>query len=940
MRRSLILLFALNIISCVLMAQARQVTGTVVDGETGESLIGVGVAVKGTTKGTSTDARGKFTISVPESGALIFKYVGYISQTIDVAGKSALTVKLKSDNNKLNEVVVIGYGAVKKADITGSVGIVDLEDLTKAPVANFEHALAGRIAGVQVSSADGQPGEEGYNIVIRGAGSLTQSNAPLYVIDGFPIEGPFTDALNPDDIASINVLKDASATAIYGARGANGVIIVETKKGKTGPPVLTYSGSFGFQKVGKTMDVLNPYDFVRYQLDARGDAARAVYTQGDEALLANETYKLAYIPGGKTLESYRNVEGINWQDALFQKGSTSIHNIALRGGTDKTKYSISGSIFGQDAVVINTGYDKYQGRVTLDQTINNKIQVGVNANYSTVSSFGQRVSDATVSGSASSYLMYAAWGYRPVSGSEEVDIENELGDPEINHNDDYRVNPRISVENEYLRYRTNNLISNIYGTYKIHKNLTFKMTGGINSRINKNESFYNSKTAKGNPVIPSNSSRGVHGSVGYSEVNTWSSDNTLTFNKTFNKVHSVDVMGGFGIQKTKTTANGFTATQVPNESLGVAGLRQGIPFSNTSNASESSLQSLFARANYDYKSKYLLTATMRLDASSKFASHKRNGYFPSGAFAWRMSNEDFMRNISFISDAKLRVSHGATGNNRVGDNANDPLLDVRTVNAYAFDNQSPTGGGVIITNLGNQDMQWETTVQSDIGYDLSLFKGRLEFTADVYRKTTKKLLLQANLPYDTGFPSSIINIGKVQNQGLELSLNTINFRSKAFSWETNFNISFNNSKVLALNGGEERLVNTVTWETQYNSSPLYITKVGEPIGQFYGYIWDGVYQVSDFNETAPGVYTLKNSVTTNATTRATAVRPGDIKYRDINNDGVINTFDQTVMGRGLPIHTGGFQNNFSYKGFNLGVFFQWSYGNDIYNANRLLFEGT
>jgi len=304
-----------------------------------------------------------------------------------------------------------------------------------------------------------------------------------------------------------------------------------------------------------------------------------------------------------------------------------------------------------------------------------------------------------------------------------------------------------------------------------------------------------------------------------------------------------------------------------------------------------------------------------------------------------MSSEKFMKSLPFVSDAKLRLSYGLTGNNRVGDFAYLPTLDLRAVNTYVFDNVAPTKGGIVITNLGNSDLKWETTEQTDLGYDLSLFKNRVEFTVDWYRKTTKDLLLAANLPYYTGFTSSTINVGKVQNQGLEFSLNTVNLKSKGFTWESNFNISFNDSKVLGLNANEQQMINTVTWETSYNSSPLYITKVGEPVGQFYGYVWDGNYQYSDFDQPSPGVYTLKNTVTTNGNPRAN-IKPGDIKYKDLNNDGVVNTYDQTVIGRGLPIHTGGFMNNFSYKGFNLGVFFQWSYGNDIYNANRLIFEGT
>ncbi|MGX5817076.1 SusC/RagA family TonB-linked outer membrane protein [Chitinophaga lutea] len=889
------------------------VKGRVVDDQSGEPLPGVTVKLKRTNAGVSVNEHGDYSIRANSNDVLVFTYLGFQKREIAVNGRTILNVRLQPSTSALNEVVVLGYGSSTKADLTGSVGQVNVQDMAKAPVASFDQALAGRVAGVQVSSNEGQPGQEGINIVIRGNGSLTQSNAPLYVVDGFPIEDFDRGSINSDDIESINILKDASATAIYGARGANGVVIIETKKGKIGKPQLTYTGSIGFQDVVKKVPVMSPYEFVKYQLE-----------RGNEA---------SYIRDGKTLESYKDIKGVDWQDALFRTGRTQIHNLSLRGGTDQTRYSISGSMFGSDAIIINSGYDRYQARVAVDQIISKKMKAGININFSRSSSFGQIASEANIAGSATSYLLYGAWGYRPVTGKidySEEDLEENTVDDDIDHLQDYRINPIVSAKNELRKRFVNNLISNAYVTYDITKDLTLKVTGGVNGLLSKSVAFYNSNTAKGTTALPSNV-RGQWGSKSYSERNVWSNENTLSYKKKFNNRHSIDVVGGFSWQGTTTEGGGFTSINVPNEQLGINGLDQGTPFSVSSPASVSTLESFLGRVNYSYRSKYLLTASFRSDGSSKFSEGNKWGYFPSGAFAWRMSSEPFMKSLIFIDDAKLRVSYGLTGNNRVGDFSYLATLDPSNSAAYSFGNAVPTQG-VIIANLGNANLKWETTEQADIGYDLSLFKRRVELTVDVYRKTTRNLLLNANMPYQTGYASVYKNIGKMRNQGLEITLNTVNVRNKNFSWESNFNISFNQNKILALADGEENILSNVTWETVYNPSLLYIAKVGQPAGQFYGYLWDGVYQTEDFDGNV-----LKPGIPTNG---SATVKPGDIKYRDLNGDGVIDGLDQTVIGRGLPIHSGGFSNNFSYKGINLGVFFQWNYGNDIFNANRLLFEGS
>lgn len=883
-------------------------------------LPGVNIRLKGSTVSTVTDINGKYEIRIPTvSSIIVFTYIGFQQMEVIAGSRSVINITLKDDAQALNEVVVIGYGTVNRKDVTGSVGKVDIADMGKAPVASFEDALAGRVAGVTVSSNEGQPGA-GVDIVIRGANSVTQSNGPLYVIDGFPIEDPTNAAINPSDIASIDVLKDASATAIYGSRGANGVIVIETKKGKVGNPILSYNGSLGFQQVSNTMDMMNPYEFVKLQQELDPVLASAQYLSD------------------RDLDSYRTEKGYDWQSEMFRTAPMQIHNLSLSGGSGQTRYALSGSIYNQDGIIINSGYKRYQGRVSLDQTISPKLKAGVVANYSVIENNGRIASEVGSSGSASSYLLYSVWGYRPVAGNN-ADLLGNLVDPDIESTNDFRVNPVISTNNEQLFSKNNSLTANAYFTYSILKDLNLKVTGGINTRMLGENAFYNSQTSRGTPMIPTNT-RGVYGIVANEELNTWLNENTLTYKKKFGE-HTLDVVGGFTMQGRSSSNYGFTSQSVPNESLGLSGLDEGIPYSTVAAETENTLASFLGRVNYNYKSKYLLTASFRADGSSKFVDDNKWGYFPSGAFAWRMSSEDFMKGLTAISDAKLRLSYGLTGNNRVPDFAALSSLSFSPVNPlitltnnYSFNNQTP-GKGVIPSTLENRDLKWETTTQLDLGYDLGLFKNRISVSADWYKKETKDLLLNANMPYSTGYVKALKNIGSMQNSGVELSLNTVNIQNKNFSWSSNFNISFNKNKVLGLSGEETTLFSTMNWEVAYEKTPLYVAEVGKSVAQFYGYQWDGVYQYEDFN-LANGVYTLKSDITNNGAT----VQPGDIKYKDLNGDLTINADDRTVIGNPMPKHTGGFTNNFSYKGIDLNVFFQWSYGNDILNANRIIFDGN
>ncbi|GEP94709.1 TonB-dependent receptor [Chitinophaga cymbidii] len=890
------------------------VTG-VVKGENNIALPGVSVKVKGGSGGMVTDADGRFRLTLPPQGVLVFSFIGYKTTEVPLSGRQSLNLHLEPANSGLDEVVVIGYGAVKRGDLTGAVGKVNMDDFSKAPVPTLEGALAGRVAGVTVSTTDGQPGSLS-NIVIRGAGSVTQDNSPLFVVDGFPIENPDNNTINPSDIESIDVLKDASATAIYGARGANGVVIITTKSGKKGQPVISYNPSLGIMKNIQYTKMMNAADFVEYQLQI--DPAR----------------KEIYFDSTRAADYYQHVQSDDLQRQLYRTGVMQNHEVSVRGGSDKSTYAISANALNQDGIVINSGFQRYQGRVNINQQVRDNLKVGINVNYSTTKATGSVFAE-NPAGHTYSYI-YNVLGYRPTSGVRKRDVLDELFDvvDEDQAANQILINPIISMRNEHRLSQNNNLVANGFIKYDIIPHLSLNISGGIQRSNSVGENFYNSNTSQGNKYR----SIGVNGRASEGSYNDWVNSNTLTYDRTFNKKHKFNVMGGFTMQGRSTQSMGISAQQVPNESLGIDGLDEAPVVTISKSSSRWGLISYLGRMNYEFDSRYLFTANFRVDGSSKFAPGSKWGYFPSGAFAWRMSREKFMKNMAFISDAKLRVTIGQSGNNRVGDFSYLSTLSMPVVSGYSFNNATPSLG-TALGALGSSALQWETSVQTNIGYDLSLFKDRISLTADVYRKITDNLLLRAEVPYVTGYMNAFKNVGKTENKGLELTLNTINIQGKAFTWSSNFNIAFNQNKILALAHDQTELQSRVSFAGSYSNVALYVARVGQPLAQFYGLVWDGVYQYEDFNKNSSGKYVLKDEVTTNGVAR-NSIQPGDIKYKDLNGDLVVNSDDFTTIGRAIPKHVGGFSNNFTYRNFDLNLFFQWSYGNKLFNANRLIFEGN
>lgn len=912
--------------------KTSNVVGTVTD-EKGETLTGVTVSVKGTIKKTVTDLNGKFGItSTLASDLLVFSYIGFEVKEVKVELGKPMQVLLKEDSKTLGEVMVVGYQDVRKKDVTGAVVKANITDMLKAPVASFDQALAGRVAGVNVSSGEGTPGGT-MNIVIRGTNSITQGNGPLYVIDGFPVEdASIGTSVNPNDIESIDILKDASATAIYGARGANGVIIITTKKGKIGTPQIAYDGSYGVQRVTRKIPMMDAYEFVRLQQEIA--PADVVAATGYLGTYDDKTY---------TLDDYRNVKQFNWQDMILQDAPQQSHSVSMTGGTSDIRYNASASYFDQDGIVINSNYNRIQGR--LSTTIRHKkLNINLSTNFSQNTTMGSSPSQSVYSGMVN--LFYSVWGYRPVT-QPGVDINTLLEnstDPGVDQLNDYRFNPILSLNNEYRKSVTTYNQYNGFVEYDILKGLKLKISGGYTNDNRRGETFNNSKTRYGSPI----STDHVNATVETSERKTWLNENILTYQKILNKVHSFNALIGMTMQGSNSNFYSMKTNNIPNESLGMAGMGQGTPIQNVSTIADWSMLSYLGRINYNYNSKYYLTASFRTDGSSKFPTKNRFGYFPSTSVAWNFMEEDFMQSLStIVKSGKVRLSWGQTGNNRVGEyDSYAQLLIMQAASGnytgtndyitgiYPFNNVVSTVGA-FPSNLPNSALKWETTAQTNAGVDLSFVKDRINFTFDWYNKITSDLLLRASLPISSGYGSAMKNIGKVKNEGLEFTLNTVNVKTKRFNWSTNFNISFNKNRVLELTENQLSMLTNGYFDQNFTASN-YIAKIGYPIGMMYGYVYEGTYPVDDFNYNG-ATYALKTGVARYTSENNT--QPGFPKYADLNNDGIIDSNDQTMIGRGAPIHTGGFTNNMEYAGFDLSVFFQWSYGSDVLNANRLMFEG-
>ncbi|MDQ8052182.1 MAG: TonB-dependent receptor [Pedobacter sp.] len=899
------LLFSLQ-----LSAQTVVVKGVVKDAA-GLPLPGVTVQVKESPKvATSTNESGNFAITTTATDkTLVFSLLGYKTQESLIAGRVTVNIALGEAATGLDEVVVTGYGTTLRKDLTGAIGTVNISDLQKAPVRSFEEALAGRVSGVQVVSNDGKPGSP-ITILVRGIGSISQSSSPLYVIDGLAIENPDNNLIDPANIESINILKDASSTAIYGARGSNGVIVITTKKGESGPSKINYSGNYGINQPTKYYKLLSPYEFVKVMSEQYGVGSNP------------------YLVNGITLEDYRNVKGTDWQDELLRTGSQQNHSLSVSGGNGGTNYIITGNLLNQEGIIVASDYTRYQGRINLDQKVGNNARVGGMLTYTAA-----KVTGTNPVGNAQSSLFYNVYTYRPIPlpGINQEDFEEATYDPS-NGIADYRFNPISSAKNEVRNNITNNILGTIFVSYNFLKNLKLTVRGNLNSNMTRAETFNGSQTRSGGQ----NGSKGINGALVNARVDTYENTNLLEYNTTIAKKHRLNALLGASVQKVYTQAYGYSSMQIPDESLGLSGLDAGtVDGAPTARRSQNALASGFGSIEYVYNDRYYLTTRFRADGSSKFRLNNRWSYFPSGAVKWKISQEDFMKRIPFISDANFRFSYGEVGNNRIGDFDTYAIINFTSP---LYLNGANQGMSAVTGTLANPDLQWETTKSADLGFDFGFLKDRFNFTVELYKKTTTNLLYRATFPGSSGYTSSIKNIASMSNKGIEITIGGDVIRKPNFQYNTSFNITFNRNKLIALSDeSEEAITSTVNWEALFTSVPAYIARIGGPLGQIYGLISDGLYQYSDFDRLPNGTYVLKGNIPGNGNATRTAIQPGDNKYIDINNDGTITADDRTVIGNGYPVHYGGWSNNIKWKNFDVNIFFQWSYGNDVINANRLWF---
>jgi len=936
------------------LAQVK-VSGVVKD-SAGEPVIGAGVMLDGKTSvGTVTDVDGMFEISVPDGSSLRITSLGFEDSVVKIGKKTKIEVVLAESSEMLEsaQVVSVGYGTVARRDLTGSVAKLDMGDIVKSTPQNFDQAIAGRIAGVVVTTADGAVGTSA-SITIRGNNSLTQSSEPLYIIDGFPSESSMATALNPADIESVDVLKDASATAIYGARGANGVIVITTKKGTEGKPKVTFNASWTGNIINNRVELLDGqgfaemmaeyYDYTNYSGSSTGNIY--TYSLNPDGSINRH---------GHSLDEYATAPCVDWQDLVYRNSLTQNYNATVNGGNVKsgTRYNISLGYLNQDGVIISSNFERFTAKADLNQKIGEKLSLDLSLNFSRSCTSGASPSSATNSGGASSYLMYSVWGYRPVRplvyGYVDDDFINAIVDNgEVNEDgtvglqiSDTRFNPVASARNEYRKYHQDYFTGNIALNWDIIPDLKLRVSAAYNDVQRVNDQFNNSQTSTGYPN--SWSGYGINATSQQIQLRSWLEENTLTYTKTFGKNHHFQALGGVTFQGEYQTYNGSRSLKIPQEkeSMGMNAMSYGTVQSLSGGAYEWSLMSFLARVNYNYAYKYYLTVSARADGSSKFPVNNRWGFFPSASVAWNFNRENWLKDQKWLSNGKIRASWGLTGNNRTSTpydfyaQYDRLIVDMHSMD-YVSDNKIVPG--YYPSNMANDELKWETTEQIDLGLDLGFFNNRIKLTADFYLKNTYDLLLKATIPASSGYKTQMLNIGSMSNKGMEFTLDFIPVQRQNFTWVSSFNIGINRNIVTSLVDTQHSLLSTVSFENNFSGQYMYITQVGRPTGLMYGYIYEGTYKADDFLNATSNSPTLKEGVPYLSSLQRTSLRPGDPKYADINGDGVVNDNDRTIIGCGQPDFTGGWNNSFNIWRFDFSFFFNYSYGNDLLNANRLIFE--
>jgi TonB-linked SusC/RagA family outer membrane protein len=861
-------------------AQNIQVSGKVVDKDN-QALIGVAVKIKGTNRGTTTDASGNFRLTVDNSQTvLVFNYLGFQSKEVTVGNQKVINVTLQTDDKALSEVVVIGYGGVKKSDLTGSVSSIKSKELTAFPSAGVQQAIQGRAAGVTVQSNNGEPGG-GFKIRIRGGTSVNASSDPIFVVDGFA--GAVLPP--PEDIESMEILKDASATAIYGSRGANGVILITTKRGKSGKPRIEFNTSYSGQQEINRLDLLNANQFADYIKEVNA----------------------SYVPG---------TANTDWQDLIFRQGNIKNSQLSFAGGNESVKYYVSGAMYDQQGVIINSSFKRFSVTSNLDFQASKWLKMGLNFFARSSQTDGVRTQEGS-GGANGTGVIASAFKFgpdQPVFTPTGVYTTAIIGDPHDNP---------VAVARELQNNTKGGLYQyNLYAEADLLKNLKFKTTFGSFSTSERTGVFTPTTLNAGRL-------NGGEASINQSTNLSYINENFLTYSKTFNEKHTVSALGGFSYQKFVNEDFGAASQSFLSNSVSFQDLDGGsVVLAPNSGISDSKLASYYGRLNYNYADRYLLTFNARYDGSSNFSINNKWAFFPSAAFAWNMHNESFMQDIEFISSVKWRLSYGLTGNQAIS-----PYQTLaRFSSVFSVIGNVPVNA-VRPTTIANNELKWETTAQQNLGVDIGLINNRINFTADYYKSVTSDLLFNVPLPQYSGYSTQLQNIGKIQNTGLELSLNTRNLTG-AFTWSTDFNISFNRNKVLELPNGNDIIYANAPGHLVGIGSTSQILRVGYPVGSFFGWVYDGVYQTGE--TFLPGAGFEQAA--------------GGEKFRDIRGkkdangvplnqpDGLLNNDDRTIIGNPNPKFTWGFNNDFSYKNFDLNLFFQGSEGNDMLSYTLLELE--
>ncbi|MFT2008288.1 TonB-dependent receptor [Pontibacter sp. 13R65] len=889
-----------------------EISGTITSTDGEQPLVGATVVEKGTMNGATTNVSGRFTLSVAPNATLVASYIGFNTKEIPVNNRSLINVTLDADQKMLQQVVVVGYGTQKKKDLTGSMVSLTSEQLLPTPAASFDQMMQGKVAGTQITQTTGAPGGN-VNIVIRGISSITGGNQPLYVIDGYAIGagGSGSDVssfngnsfsssgmanntankinplstINPADIESIEILKDASATAIYGSRGANGVVIITTKRGKQGKPSISFEASGGVQTVAKKLDLLDAQQFAEYVAEGRDNAW--VYA-GGKASDPNE------VRAGSTRvkPEFRNPASLpvntDWQDVIFRPAALQNYQLSVSGGANDISYYVGGGYFDQEGIIEGSNFKKFNLRTNVDAYLSKKLKIGVSVAGS--HSYGDFAR-------AEGHLGQRGLISAALASSPALPIYNETGGYSSELLDPLGVpveNPLLILDEFSDRRNSTNIFNNNYLEFEILNGLTLRSSIGINYIVDKTRLWKSSEIGEwGAKTSPATA--GVHQRTNLN----WLNENTINFQRQFGERHSFNAVAGLTAQKDALEMFQAGATDYPTDYI--PNLAGGNVNAGTNFISEWSMLSVLGRVNYAYNDKYLFTATVRRDGSSRFGVNNRWGTFPSFSAGWRVSQEPFMKNLSFVSDLKIRASYGTSGNNLIGNYAHIGLLGITR---YVAGGQPILG--IVPQSLANENLTWERSQEVNLGLDLALFEDRVSLTADVYRNHKKDLLLNALLPAISGFGSSTQNVGELENRGIELALNTVNIRTANFSWSTNFNISMNRNKVLALSTSGSRI----------NNSAYQITEVGHPISSFFMLHAIGIFQNQADVDANPKQHPN--------------VQPGDLKFEDVNGDGVITDADRKIVGNPWPKYTFGFTNNFSFKNLTLSTTIVGSQGNQVY----------